>query len=238
MLKRGCEKTAKVLSQPLSQLCCQHSSIQHGRTTALAGSLAVLPASLGLLRAVSPTGRALRAPLFPSGKRRLLDSATSSDSATSQKAPLGIKGAHEARALCAEQREVSPMKQEVPQASLRAQWYDHAELRNAVGASRLRGFPIPPSRLTPCHRSTVQHGRLASCAKRTCDVPCFTGVFVPACASLARYSGAAERFALSSPLHPFGASTTTACFRHWRRPSYAPFPFGKKEAFGWCCFMR
>ena len=56
-----------------------------------------------------------------------------------QKAPLGIKGAHEARALCAEQREVSPMKQGVPQASLRAQWYDHAELRNAVGASRLRG---------------------------------------------------------------------------------------------------
>ena len=39
-----------------------HPSIQHGRTTALAGSLAVLPASLGLLRAVSPTGRALRAP--------------------------------------------------------------------------------------------------------------------------------------------------------------------------------
>ena len=69
-------------------------------------------------------------------------------------------------------------------------------------------------------------------AKRTCDVPCFTGVFVPACASLARYSGAAERFALSSPLHPFGASTTTACFRHWRRPSCAPFSFGKKEAFG------
>ena len=39
-----------------------HPSIQHGRSTALASSLAVLPASLGLLRAVSPTGRALRAP--------------------------------------------------------------------------------------------------------------------------------------------------------------------------------
>ncbi len=39
-----------------------HPSIQHGRPAALAGSLAVLPASLGLLRAVSPTGRALRAP--------------------------------------------------------------------------------------------------------------------------------------------------------------------------------
>ena len=39
-----------------------HPSIQHGRPTALASSLAALPASLGLLRAVSPTGRALRAP--------------------------------------------------------------------------------------------------------------------------------------------------------------------------------
>ena len=140
-------------------------------------------------------------------KGEYLLGATSYRYSTAQKAPLGTKGAHEARALCAKQREVSPMKQGVPQASSRAQWYDHAELWNAVGASRLRGFPIPPSRLTPCHRSTVQHGRLASCAKRTCDVPCFTGL-------------------------------TTACFRHWRRPSYAPFSFGKKEAFGWCCFMR
>ena len=101
-----------------------------------------------------------------------------------------------------------------------------------LSAKLTEGFFDPSVTATPCHRSTVQHGRLASCAKRTCDVPCFTGVFVPACASLARYSGAAERFALSSPLHPFGASTTTACFRHWRRPSCAPFPFGKKEAFG------
>src|SRR5699024_6875409 len=59
------------------------------------------------------------------------------------------------------------------------------------------------------------------CAKRTSGPPCFIGVFVPACASLARYSGAAERFALSSPLHPFGASTTTACFAHSARPSCA-----------------
>ena len=44
-----------------------------------------------------------------------------------------------------------------------------------------------------------------------------------------------------SPLQPFGPpmcgpplliGLTTACFRHWRRPSCAPFPFGKKEAFG------
>ena len=43
-------------------------------------------------------------------------------------------GAHEARAQCAKQREVSPMKQGVPQASLRAQWYDHAELRGRMGS--------------------------------------------------------------------------------------------------------
>ncbi len=41
------------------------SSIQHGRTTALASSLAALPASLGLLRPVSRTARGLRAPLAP-----------------------------------------------------------------------------------------------------------------------------------------------------------------------------
>ena len=58
--------------------------------------------------------------------------------------------------------------------------------------------------------------------KLACGTPCFIGVFVPACASLARYSGAAERFALSSPLHPFGASTASACFAHCARPSCAP----------------
>ena len=39
-----------------------HPSIQHGRSTALASSLAELPASLGLLRPVSRTARGLRAP--------------------------------------------------------------------------------------------------------------------------------------------------------------------------------
>ena len=39
-----------------------HPSIQHGRPTALAGSLAALPASLGLLRPASATGGGLRAP--------------------------------------------------------------------------------------------------------------------------------------------------------------------------------
>ena len=81
----------------------------------------------------------------------------------------------------------------------------------------------------PFHSSTWSP-RFVRKAHLRCSL--FHWVFVPACASLARYSGAAERFALSSPLHPFGASTTTACFRHWRRPSCAPFPFGKKEAFG------
>ena len=39
-----------------------HPSIQHGRPTALADSLAALPASLGLLRPASATGGGLRAP--------------------------------------------------------------------------------------------------------------------------------------------------------------------------------
>ena len=134
-----------------------------------------------------------------------------------------------------------------------------------LSAKLTEGFFDPSVTATPCHRSTVQHGRLAA--------------FAPHCASLARCSVAAHcaslrvlatpalrasavrkahlrcslfhwglrtglRFAgpvfrgcgrplgVSSPLHPFGASTATACFRHWRRPSCAPFSFGKKEAFG------
>ena len=39
-------------------------------------ALAMFPVSLGLLRPVSRTARGLRAPLFPSGKRKLLGSAT------------------------------------------------------------------------------------------------------------------------------------------------------------------
>ena len=34
-----------------------------------------------------------------------------------------------------------------------------------------------------------------------------------------------------SPLHPFGASTATACFRHWRRPSCAPQRANRFHAF-------
>ena len=40
------------------------------------------------------------------------------------------RGAHEARALWAKQRGVSPMRQGEPQASLRAMRNDHAELWN------------------------------------------------------------------------------------------------------------
>ena len=46
------------------------STIRHGRSASLASSLAALPASLGLLRAASPTGRALRAPLAPPAASR------------------------------------------------------------------------------------------------------------------------------------------------------------------------
>ena len=55
-------------------------------------ALAMFPVSLGLLRPVSATGGGLRTPLFPSGKRRLLDGAASCDSSTSQKAPFSQKG--------------------------------------------------------------------------------------------------------------------------------------------------
>ena len=56
-LRRAATGTGKYFS------VSHRSSIQHGRTTALASSLVALPASLGLLRAVSRTARALRAPL-------------------------------------------------------------------------------------------------------------------------------------------------------------------------------
>ena len=56
----GAKRSAQ--RQPLSRLTPTASSIQHGRSAALTSLLAVLPASLGLLRAAPPTGRALRAP--------------------------------------------------------------------------------------------------------------------------------------------------------------------------------
>ena len=54
---------------------------------------------------------------FSFGKKEAFGRATSYDCATNQKAPLDSKGAHEARALCAEQREVSPVRQGASQAS-------------------------------------------------------------------------------------------------------------------------
>ena len=70
-----------------------------------------------------------------------------------------------------------------------------ASLRSHRTALRLPGVPWLRTVLrSVC--SPLQPFGPPPFAKRTCDVPCFTGVFVPACASLARYSGAAERFAL------------------------------------------
>ena len=57
-------------------------------------------------------------------------------------------GAHEGRAQCAKQAVVSPMKQGVPQASLRAQWNDHAELRGA-------GDRNTPRRKIPFSRAKI-----------------------------------------------------------------------------------
>ena len=51
-------------------------------------------------------------------------------------------GAHGGRRQWRKQAVVSPMKQGEPQASLRAQWNDHAELR--VGAKRKNAFPSRP----------------------------------------------------------------------------------------------
>ena len=117
-----------------------------------------------------------------------------------------------------------------------------ASLRSHRTALRLPGVPWLRTVLrSVC--SPLQPFGPPPFAKRTCDVPCFTGVFVPACASLARYSGAAERFALflnsAWSYHcarklacgsPCVIGLTTACFRHWRRPSCAPF--AKREPFG------
>ena len=114
-----------------------------------------------------------------------------------------------------------------------------ASLRSHRTALRLRGVPWLRTVLRSV-RSPLQPFGPPPFAKRSCDAPCFIGVFVPACASLARYSGAAERFALSSPLHPFGASTTTACFAHCARPSCAPFAQGRLwgSAASYGCFPQ
>ena len=54
---------------------------------------------------------------------------------------LEARGAHEARALWAKQRVVSPMRQGAPQASLRAMRNDHAELWPRPKGVRSAGTP-------------------------------------------------------------------------------------------------
>ena len=163
-------------------------------------SLERLPASLGLLRPASATGGGLRAPLCT---REAIDGAIPEDGVR----PLAEESPRPASALPSEGAQEAPREDgqslrcgcAAPKGS---PWH-----QGELSAKLTEGFFDPSVTATPCHRSTVQHGRLASCAKRTCDVPCFTGL-------------------------------TTACFRHWRRPSCAPFPFGKKEAFGQCYSLR
>ena len=78
-------------------------------------------------------------------------------------------------------------------------------------------------RFAPCPRGSSRFAASAA-HKLACGTPCFIGVFVPACASLARYSGAAERFALSSPPSPLRGFDGFGLFRAQRaafvRPAY------------------
>ena len=69
----------------------------------------------------------------------------------SRRSPEGVegRGAHGGRAQCAKQAVVSPMKQGVPQASLRAQWDDHAELRNSA-----KRFAAPEYRASEAQAGT------------------------------------------------------------------------------------
>ena len=79
----------------------------------------------------------------------------------------------------------------------------------------------PSVTATPRHRSTVQHGRLASCAKRTCDAPCFTGLTSRCFAHRARASCAP--FAQGSLLE--SGTTAGSC------PTQKP-PFSRREKGG------
>ena len=108
-------------------------------------------------------------------------------------------------------------------APLNSAWSSHTfapPCANACAVFRPCGL-----RFAPCPRGSSRFAASAA-HKLACGTPCFIGVFVPACASLARYSGAAERFALSSPLHPFGASRQRPVSRTARGlrapPPYTP----------------
>ena len=107
--------------------------------------------------------------------------------------------------------------------TLNSAWSSHTfapPCANACAVFRPCGL-----RFAPCPRGSSRFAASAA-HKLACGTPCFIGVFVPACASLARYSGAAERFALSSPLHPFGASRQRPVSRTARGlrapPPYTP----------------
>ena len=103
-----------------------------------------------------------------------------------------------------------------------------ASLRSHRTALRLPGVPWLRTVLrSVC--SPLQPFGPPPFAKRTCDVPLFHWGLRTGLRFAARYSGAAERFALSSPLHPFGASTTTACFATGGGLRTPLFPSGKRR---------
>ena len=76
---------------------------------------------------------------------------------------------------------------------------------------------------------------------RPCANAC--AVFRPCGLRFAPCPRGSSRFAASDTRElvcssPCLTGLTTACFRHWRRPSCAPFPFGKKKALGQGYFIR
>ena len=134
----------------------------------------------------APASMGRRACQHPRGWRKFFASRRLSKNQREGQSPFTLQsspaactaGAHEARALWAKQREVSPMKQGVPQASLRAQWDDHAELRGAwtrntprrkIPFSRAKivslQFPRPEIRRILAETGGAHEGR-AQCAKQ------------------------------------------------------------------------
>ena len=121
-------------------------------------SLEMLPASLGLLRPASATGGGLRAPLF--AKREAIDGAIPEDGVR----PLAGESPRPASALPSEGAQEAPREEgqslrcgcAAPKGS---PWH-----QGELSAKLTEGFFDPSVTATPCHRSTVQHGRLASCA--------------------------------------------------------------------------
>ena len=110
--------------------------------------------------------------LFPEGKRGVRRPPPVAETGRSRRSPEGVegRGAHGGRAQCAKQAVVSPMKQGVPQASLRAQWDDHAELRNSAkrsAAPEYRASEAQAGTKTPVKQGTSQV-RFAHEARRPC----------------------------------------------------------------------